>query len=83
MDAKQQEQGLSMQGQIMLLKKFSKITEYCINKVATKQTASMSDTEKTLLTYCVQRYFDTELFLGMRMQAKAKKMQEQAGMQSQ
>ena len=78
----QQRELLEMQQQLLLLKKFSKLARRCYEKVITKPTNALSDSEKKSLSFCVQRHFDTELFLTERLTAKAKKMQENAGMEA-
>lgn len=83
MESRSQQRELQeMQQQLLLLKKFSKLARRCYEKTITKSTNSLSDSEKKSLSFCVQRYFDTELFLTERLTAKAKKMQENAGMEA-
>lgn len=78
----QQRELLEMQQQLLLLKKFSKISRRCYAKTITKAGNTLTDSEKKALGFCVNRYFDTELFLTERLTAKARKMQENAGMEA-
>lgn len=63
-----------MQAQLMAMQKLAKISQRCIEKVLTRQTPSMSATEKKRLGFCIHRYFDTQEFLATRLEAKTKKM---------
>lgn len=82
MDAQQQQGLLEAQQELLLLKKMSKVATHCYRKTITKSTNSLSDSEKKGLNYCVNRYFDTMMFLTERLTAKARKMQENAGMEA-
>jgi len=84
MDARQQQQRelMEMQQQLLMFKKVSKLAKRCYARTITKAGNALSDSEKKSLGFCVNRYFDTQLFLTERLTAKARKMQENAGMEA-
>jgi len=71
-------EAMEMQKQMVLLAKLSKVACLCIDKLDSKPSSAFSDSDKSALSSCVERYFDSEQFLLERLQAKAKQMQEQA-----
>lgn len=73
-----QTEAMEMQQQLVLLTKLSKVACFCVDKLDSNVTSPFTDSEKSSLSTCVERYFDSEQFLMERLQVKAKQMMEQS-----
>lgn len=76
MDKQRSQQDL--QRQVVVLKKISKISVFCMGRLKTSVEAGLTDGDRELVRNCMDRYFDAETFLMERLQAKARQMQGQS-----
>jgi import inner membrane translocase subunit TIM8 len=65
-----------LQQQASLMDGFSKLSLMCFERCVTRPKASLSTTEDQCLTNCVDRYYDTQLFMLTRLQSKAERDNE-------
>jgi len=79
MDSKDQKRlAQGLQQQAALMQGFASITHKCFLKCVQKPGKSLSHTEETCATNCVDRFTDTQYFLIQRLQEQsAKEVQSQ------
>lgn len=64
----------------MIMQTFAKLSHKCFMKCVPKPGRSLSSSEDSCLTNCVDRFGDTQAFLIERLQSLAEKEQAKAGM---
>jgi hypothetical protein len=71
MDENQLQYARAMSQQALIMKNFAKISHDCFNRCVPKPGKSLSSTEDTCLTNCVERLEDAQVFLIERLQQLA------------
>lgn len=78
----QQELSQALQQQAALMGNFAAVTHKCFNKCITKPGKTLSYSEESCVTNCVDRYSDTQLFLVERIRQQAELEKTKSGMVS-
>jgi hypothetical protein len=74
MDSKDQKKlAQGLQQQTALMQGFASVTHKCFLKCIPKPGKSLSHTEETCATNCVDRYADSQLFMIQRLQEQSLK----------
>lgn len=80
MDEERKQQYQALQQQAALMQGLAKTSHKCFMLCVKKPGKTLSSTEDSCLTNCVDRHSDMQVFLFERMQSLAQKETENAGM---
>mmetsp|Transcript_26289 Transcript_26289/g.47098 ORF Transcript_26289/g.47098 Transcript_26289/m.47098 type:complete len:85 (-) Transcript_26289:2484-2738(-) len=65
-----------MSQQAVLMESFAKLSNSCFEKCITRVKPSLTSTEESCLTNCIDRFYDTQMFLLARLNSKAEQAEQ-------